>query len=162
MLPHLSGVPHLHVNRPFRTDLWSQGIEERVPQGEEGFNLRFKILPVSGILTFLLCVNQTVAMDTNLKGRDSYASKRGTLSSEQMVLSLLESYENNGHVVYMKIFYSSPNLYLQLQKKVVEGCVTILATRKQMPQDMLSKHFPLERRPTKIYALWRPCCLCLA
>ena len=66
-------------------------------------------------------------MDTNLKGRDSYASKRGTLSSEQMVLLLLESYENNGDVVYMKIFYSSPNLYLQLQKKVVGGCVTILA-----------------------------------
>lgn len=41
-------------------------------------------------------------------------------------------------------------------------CVTVLATRKQMPQDMLSRHFPLERRPTQIYALWRPCCLCLA
>lgn len=62
-------------------------------------------------------------MDTNLKGRDSYASKRGTLSSEQMVLSLLESYENNGHVAYMKIFYSSPNLYLQLQKKVLCYCL---------------------------------------
>lgn len=73
--------------------------------------------------TFLLSVNQTVAMDTNLKGRDSYASKRGTHSSEQMVLSLLESYENNGHVVYMKIFYSSPNLYLQLQKKVLCYCL---------------------------------------
>jgi len=103
-------------------------------------------------------------MDTNLKGRDRYVSNKGTLSSEQMVLSLLERYENKGHVVYMEIFYSSPNLYLQLQKKVVGGCVTVLATRKQMPQDMLSlkRQFPLEKRPTKIYALWRPCCLCLA
>ena len=116
----------------------------------------------SGAYTFLLCVNQTVAMDTNLKGRDSCVSKKGALSSEQMVLSWLERYENKGHVVYMEIFYSSPNLYLQLQKKVVVDCVTILASRKQMPQDMLSRKFPLKKRPTKIYALWRPCCLCLA
>ena len=54
-LPHLSGVPHLHVNRPFRTDRWSQGVEERVPRGEEGFNPRFKILSVSGILNPLKC-----------------------------------------------------------------------------------------------------------
>ena len=53
-----------------------------------------------------------MAMDSNLKDRDSYVSKKGTLSSEQVGLSLLERYENKGHVEYMEIFYSSPKLYV--------------------------------------------------
>ena len=80
-------------------------------------------------------------MDTNLKDRDSYVSKKGTLSYEKMVLSLLERYENKGHVLYVEIFYSSPNLYLKLQKKAssetqgqIVGARKSLNGRKNMAQ----------------------------
>ena len=36
-----------------------------------------------------------------------------------MVLSLLEGYENKGHVVFMDNFYSSPILYAKNQKRLV-------------------------------------------
>ena len=45
-------------------------------------------------------------------GKTSFARLAGVSLSEQVVLSLLEGYENKGHIVHLDNFYSAPILFI--------------------------------------------------
>ena len=67
-------------------------------------------------------------------GKTSFARVAGVSLSEQVVLSLLEGYENKGHIVHLDIFFSAPILFKKLEEMNIGACGTVKANRKQMPR----------------------------
>jgi len=78
------------------------------------------------------------------KGKYSFPRQDRPLST-QVVLDLLQGYENQGHVVYMDNFYSSPDSFRELQLKGIGACNTVQSNRKNMPTDFRPDRLKLER-----------------
>ena len=49
-------------------------------------------------------------------GKTSFQRDEGVGLSEQVILDLLEGFEDKGHKVYMDSFYSSPSLFLKIER----------------------------------------------
>ena len=77
-------------------------------------------------------------------GKYSFPRQDQPLST-QVVLDLLRGYENQGHVVYMDNFYSSPDLFQELQQKGIGACGTVRSNRKNMPPDFRPDKLRLKR-----------------
>ena len=45
--------------------------------------------------------------------------------AEQVVLELMDGFENKGHVLYMDNLYSNPCLFRKLQEKQIGACGTV-------------------------------------
>ena len=69
----------------------------------------------------------------------------------QVVLDLLEGYENEGHVVYMDNFYSSPELFRELQNKTIGACGTVRINRKHMPSQLKPEKLKLKRGDDPVF-----------
>ena len=52
-------------------------------------------------------------------GKASFPRYRGVSLLEQVVVSLVERYENKGHIVYIENFYSAPSLFKKLGQRTL-------------------------------------------
>lgn len=84
-------------------------------------------------------------------GKTSFARVAGVSLSEQVVLSLLEGYENKGHIVHLDNFYSAPILFKKLEEMNIGACGTVKANRKQMPKELLPARLPLQKGDLPVF-----------
>lgn len=84
-------------------------------------------------------------------GKNSFQRKAGVPLSEQVVLDLLEGFEDKGHRVYMDSFYSSPNLFLKLKEKNIGACGTVNSNRKGMPQQLKPSSLSLKKGDPPVF-----------
>ena len=76
-------------------------------------------------------------------GKDTFSRQDCPLTS-QVVLQLLDGFDNAGHIVYMDNFYSSPDLFVQLQRKGIGACGTACINRRNMPQQLKPENLKLK------------------
>lgn len=69
-------------------------------------------------------------------GKDKERGYKEEGLASRIVKTLLEGLENRGHVVYLDNFYSSVNLFTDLQGIGFGACGTVRVNRKGLPQDM--------------------------
>ena len=67
------------------------------------------------------------------------------------MLSLLEGYENKGHIVHLDTFYSAPILFKKLEEMNIGPCGTVKANRKQMPKELLPARLPLQKGDLPVF-----------
>ena len=83
-------------------------------------------------------------------GRHTTIPEDGHLITEQVVLDLASDFEDNGHVIFMDSFYSSPRLYKELLQKGIGACGTINPRRKGMPTEDL-RHLRLRKGDPPVF-----------
>lgn len=84
-------------------------------------------------------------------GKHSFQWEPGTLLTENVVTSLLDGYEDKGHVVFMDNFYSSPHLFSLLEEKKIGACGTVSANRIAMPNDLKPQNFKLSKGDDPVF-----------
>ena len=84
-------------------------------------------------------------------GKTLFQRNPGVSLSEQVVLDLLESFEDKGHKVFMDSFYSSPSLFLKLKDKNINACGTVINTRKGMPQQLRPNALTLKKGDSPVF-----------
>ena len=84
-------------------------------------------------------------------GKTSFQRNPGVSLSEQVVLDLLEGFEEKGHKVFMGSFYSSPSLFLKLKDKNIGACGTVINTRKGMPQQLRPNALTLKKGDSPVF-----------
>lgn len=84
-------------------------------------------------------------------GKHSFQREPGTLLTESVVTSLLDGYEDKGHIVYMDNFYSSPHLFSVLEEKNIGACGTVRANRVGMPNDLKPKNLKLSKGDDPVF-----------
>ena len=62
------------------------------------------------------------------------AATHGILSSEAIVIELMEPYLQNGHTLFIDNWYTRPSLFLNLAGKKTNAVGTVRVNRKNMPQ----------------------------
>ena len=84
-----------------------------------------------GIKAFVLCeAERGYCLKSEIyTGKDSFERSEDNLLSDHVVLNLLDSYENKGHVTFMDNFFSSPNLFAKLELKQIGACGTVNGNR---------------------------------
>lgn len=89
-----------------------------------------------GIKTFVICDCQTgyVLDFVVYTGAKSDIDEVGLGKSGDIVATLLKSYLNKGHTVYLDNWYSSPQLFLWLHTRTTNACGTVRKNRKNMPK----------------------------
>ena len=97
-----------------------------------------------GIKEFILAEAKTgyALKSVVYTGKTSFQRDAGVGLSEQVVLDLLEGFEDIGHKVYMDSFYSSPSLFLKLKDKNIGARGTVNINRKGMPQGLKPRGLP--------------------
>jgi hypothetical protein len=91
-----------------------------------------------GIKVWSLCDSRMgflLRFDVYTDKDTSQVSKLGL--GNRVVSSLLNGFENKGHVVYADNFYSSVELYESLILKKIGACGTVRANRRGLPSDMM-------------------------
>ncbi|XP_039621622.1 activating transcription factor 7-interacting protein 1 isoform X1 [Polypterus senegalus] len=83
-------------------------------------------------------------------GKYSFPRKDCSLTT-QIVLDLLQGCDNKGHIAYMDNFYTSPDLFLELQRKGIGACGTAKASRKYMPPKLKPSNLKLTRIDKPIF-----------
>ena len=71
--------------------------------------------------------------------KPAQAETQGILSSEAIVMELMEPYLQNGHTVFVDNWFTSPSLFLNLAGKETNAVGTVRVNRKNMPQQFKSK-----------------------
>jgi hypothetical protein len=66
------------------------------------------------------------------------ATTQGILSSEAIVIELMEPYLQNGHTVFVDNWFTSPSLFLNLAERKTNAVGTVRVNRKNMPQQFKS------------------------
>lgn len=91
-----------------------------------------------GVKLFVLCDAKTGYALKHMvyTGKECFARDNNTPLSEQVVLKLLEGYEQSGSVVYCDNYYSSPQLFSELKRKKIGACGTVNPNRKHMPNEL--------------------------
>lgn len=84
-------------------------------------------------------------------GKHSFQREPGTLLTENVVTSLLDGYEDKGHIVFMDNFYSSPHLFSLLEKKKIGACGTVSANRIAMPNDLKPQNLKLSKGDDPVF-----------
>lgn len=69
-------------------------------------------------------------------GKDKQTGQQEKGLASRVVKSLLEGLQNKGHVIYLDNFYSSVDLFRDLQGMGFGACGTVRVNRKGLPQDM--------------------------
>lgn len=77
-------------------------------------------------------------------GKTSFQRDPGVSLSEQVVLDLLEGFEDKEHKIYMDSFYSCPSLFL-IKDKNNGACGTVISNRKGMPQELKPSSLSLKK-----------------
>lgn len=72
-------------------------------------------------------------------GRDDSLSSTSMSVTESIVVKLAEGLEHLGHHLYCDNFYTSPNLFLILQRLGIGACGTVRVNRKGIPATIKSK-----------------------
>ena len=63
-------------------------------------------------------------------GRETFPRERDIGLAEQIVLDLMDGFENKVHILYMDNFYSCPQLFRKLQDKQIGACGTVQPSEK--------------------------------
>ena len=69
-------------------------------------------------------------------GPEAFPCERDIGLAEQVVLDLMDGFENKGNVIYMDNFFSNPGLFRKLQEKQIGACGTVQPLRKFMPKGL--------------------------
>ena len=77
--------------------------------------------------------------------------KLGIGLAEQIVLDLMDGFENKGHILYMDNFYSSPQLFRKLQDKQVGACGTVQPLRKFMLEGLKLRTLALRKGDDPVF-----------
>lgn len=112
-----------------------------------------------GIKSFLLCDCKTgyiqdiiiyCGASTSVTTEYPYIGKPGNI-----VMSLLQSFLNKGHTVYLDNWFSSPTLFNLLHEKGTNACGTVQKRRKDMPKinDKLKKGEAVFRSSENLLAM---------
>lgn len=106
-----------------------------------------------GIKEFILAEAKTgyALKSVVYTGKTSFQRDAGVGLSEQVVLDLLEGFEDKGHKVYMDSFYSSPSLFLKLKDKNIGACGTVNINRKGMPQGLKPSALSLKKGDSPVF-----------
>lgn len=64
---------------------------------------------------------------------------------------MLQGYADGGHVVYMDNFYTSPDLFLQLQHKGIGACGPARINRRYMPVQLKPEKLKLKRGDDPVF-----------
>lgn len=84
-------------------------------------------------------------------GKASFPRYKGVSLSEQVVLSLVQGYEDKGHIVYMDNYYSAPSLFKKLEQENIGACGTVKVNRKQMPKELLPSRLSLKKGELPVF-----------
>ncbi|XP_070161390.1 piggyBac transposable element-derived protein 4-like [Polyergus mexicanus] len=112
-----------------------------------------------GIKSFLLCDCKTgyiqdiiiyCGASTTVATEYQYIGKPGNI-----IMSLLQSFLNKGHTVYLDNWFSSPTLFILLHEKGTNACGTVQRRRKDMPKisDKLKKGEAVFRSSENLLAM---------
>jgi hypothetical protein len=63
----------------------------------------------------------------------------------------LEGFENNGHIVYTDNYYTSPALYLELERRNIGATGTVKAGRKGMPRSLHPQQLALRKGDDPVF-----------
>uniref|UniRef100_A0A8C4T4J0 PiggyBac transposable element-derived protein domain-containing protein n=1 Tax=Erpetoichthys calabaricus TaxID=27687 RepID=A0A8C4T4J0_ERPCA len=83
-------------------------------------------------------------------GKHSFQRENCPLTT-QVVLELLQGYEHLGHVVYMDNFYTSPELFMELQSRGIGACGTVRVNRRHMPLQLKPDRLKLKRGDNPVF-----------
>jgi hypothetical protein len=86
--------------------------------------------------------------------------KDGFGATESVVLSLLEDYHDKGHIVFTDNFYSSPNLFNELQQHEIGACGTVKPSRQNMPVDLNPRQLVLQKGDPPAFRRWEDLIAC--
>jgi hypothetical protein len=64
---------------------------------------------------------------------------------------LLNGYEDKGHIVYTDNYYTSPNLFNELQKRNIGTCGTVKSGRYNMPRDLGPRVLHLQKGDDPVF-----------
>lgn len=84
-------------------------------------------------------------------GKASFPQYKGVSLLEQVVLSLVQGYEDKGHIVYMDNYYSAPSLFKKLEQENIGACGTVKVNRKQMPKELLPSRLSLKKGEPPVF-----------
>ena len=84
-------------------------------------------------------------------GRQAFPRERDIGLAEQIVLDLMDGFENKGHILYMDNFYSSPQLFRKLQDKQIGACGTVQPLRKFMPEGLKPRALALRKGDDPVF-----------
>ena len=106
-----------------------------------------------GIKQYFLCESKTgyALKFITYCGRGTIPVLQSFSTTESIVLSLLDGFENHGHIVYTDNFYSSPRLFKELERRKIGACGTVKPGRKDMPSDLHPKNLNLDRGEMPVF-----------
>lgn len=84
-------------------------------------------------------------------GKSSFQRNPGQPLGDQVVMTLLEGYEDKGHIVYTDNFYSSPTLFTKLENKNIGACGTVKVNREGMPRELNPKMLKLKKGDDPVF-----------
>ena len=108
-----------------------------------------------GLKEFVLCEAKTGYQLKHIiyTGKSSFPTDASVPFTTQVVTSLLERYRNQGHIVYLDNYYSSPELFLTLEKDFEIGaCGTVRPNRRHMPSFLLPAELKLSKGDDPVFA----------
>ena len=84
-------------------------------------------------------------------GREAFPCERDIGLAEQIVLDLMDGFENKGHILYMDNFYSNPQLFRKLQDKQIGACGTVQPLQKFMPEGLKPRALALRKGDDPVF-----------
>jgi len=108
-----------------------------------------------GLKEFVLCEAGTGYHLKHLiyTGKSAFPTDKSLPFTTQIVTSLLEGYRNQGHVVFMDNYYTSPDLFETLERNFgIGSCGTVRPNRRNMPSFLLPTELKLKKGDDPVFA----------
>lgn len=108
-----------------------------------------------GLKEFVLCEATTGYHLRYLiyTGKSAFPTDSTMPFTTQIVTSLLNGYHNQGYVVYLDNYYTSPDLFLTLEKDFgIGACGTVRPNRQNMPNFLLPNQLRLSKGDDPVFA----------
>ena len=83
-------------------------------------------------------------------GRDSGSATDEMTATHATVRHLTSRVEGLGHKIFMDNFFSSPRLFVDLDRRKINSCGTVRPNRRDMPRDFGPKQLKLKRGDIRV------------
>jgi len=83
-------------------------------------------------------------------GRDSGSATDEMTATHATVRHLTSRVEGLGHKIFMDNFFSSPRLFVDLDRRKINSCGTVRPNRRDMPRDFGPKQLKLKRGDVRV------------
>jgi len=100
-----------------------------------------------GIKQYALCESKTgyALKFITYFGKNSIPLVQNFTVTESICLSLLDGFDNFGFKLFTDNYYTSPDLFNELEQRKIGACGTVKAGRKHMPNDLHPKNLHLKK-----------------